>query len=100
MDDRDRLALYPYVVGRIRCRVGSRAGTYRLARLAAKFGPEIGLRDLLDRFSYDCPWRGGAWQAWRFSLRRLPAGPRAASVARARATPGRSQQRLTAQNRS
>ena len=60
MDDRDRLALYPYVVVRIRCRVGSRAGTYRLARLAAKFGPEIGLRDLLDRFSYDCPWRAAA----------------------------------------
>jgi hypothetical protein len=31
-----------------------------LARLAAKFGPEIGLRDLLDRFSYDCPWRAEA----------------------------------------
>jgi hypothetical protein len=28
-----------------------------LVRLAAKFGPEIGLRDLLDRFSYDCSWR-------------------------------------------
>ena len=27
MDDRDRLALYPYVVVRTPCRVGSRAGT-------------------------------------------------------------------------
>ena len=60
MDDRDRLALYPYVVVRIRCRVCSRNGAYRLARLAAKFGPEIGLRDLLDRFSYDCLWRAEA----------------------------------------
>jgi hypothetical protein len=53
MDDRERLAFYPFVVVRIACRVCSRHGAYRLARLAAKFGPEIGLRDLLDRFSYD-----------------------------------------------
>ena len=46
MDDRDRLAFYPFVVVRIACRVCSRNGAYRLARLAAKFGPEIGLRDL------------------------------------------------------
>ena len=38
----------------------SRNGAYRLARLAAKFGPEIGLRDPLDRFSYDCLWRAEA----------------------------------------
>jgi hypothetical protein len=31
-----------------------------LARLAAKFGPEIGLRDRLDRLSYDCLWRAEA----------------------------------------
>jgi hypothetical protein len=33
---------------------------FRLARLAAKFGPEITLRDLTDRFSYDCLWRAEA----------------------------------------
>jgi hypothetical protein len=60
MDDRDRLAFYPFVVVRIACRVCSRNGACRLARLAAKFGPEIGLRDLLDRFSYDCLWRAEA----------------------------------------
>jgi hypothetical protein len=60
MDDRDRLAFYPFVVVRIACRVCSRNGAYRLARLAAKFGPEIGLRDLLDRFCYDCLWRAEA----------------------------------------
>ena len=60
MDDRDRLALYPFVVVRIACRVCSCNGAYRLPRLAAKFGPEIGLRDLLDRFSYDCLWRAEA----------------------------------------
>jgi hypothetical protein len=36
------------------------ASAYRLARLAAKFGPEISLRDLTDRFSYDCLWRAEA----------------------------------------
>jgi len=60
MDDRDRLAFYPFVVVRIACRVCSRTGSYRLARLAAKFGPEITLRDLIDRFSYDCLWRAEA----------------------------------------
>ena len=56
-DDRDKLAFYPFVIVRIACRVCSRKGSYRLARLAAKFGPEISLRDLTDRFSYDCLWR-------------------------------------------
>ena len=31
-----------------------------LARLAAKYGPEITLRDLMERFSYDCLWRAEA----------------------------------------
>jgi hypothetical protein len=57
MDDRDRLAFYPFVVVRIACRV---SGSYRLARLAAKYGPEITLRDLTERFSYDCLWRAEA----------------------------------------
>ena len=60
MDARDCLALYPFVVVRIACRVCSRRGSYRLARLGAKFGPEISLRDLTDRFSYDCLWRAEA----------------------------------------
>ena len=60
MDDRDRLAFYPFVVVRIACRVCTRSGSYRLARLAAKYGPEISLRDLTERFSYDCLWRAEA----------------------------------------
>jgi hypothetical protein len=60
MDNRDCLAHYPFVVVRIACRVCSRRGSYRLARLAAKFGPEISLRDLTDHFSYDCLWRAEA----------------------------------------
>ena len=50
-----RLSLF-----RIRCCVCSRRGSYRLARLAAKFGPVISLRDRTDRFSYDCRWRAEA----------------------------------------
>lgn len=60
MDDSDRLSLYPFVVVRIGCRVCSRSGAYRLARLAAKFGPEISMRDVLERFSYDCLQRAEA----------------------------------------
>jgi hypothetical protein len=60
MDNRDCLAHYPFVVVRIACRVCSRRGSYRLARLAAKHGPEISLRDLLDLFSYECLWRAEA----------------------------------------
>jgi hypothetical protein len=60
VDSRDCLAHYPFVVVRIACRVCSRRGSYRLARLAAKFGPEISLRDLTDRFSYHCMWRAEA----------------------------------------
>jgi hypothetical protein len=60
MDGRDRLAFCPFVVVRIALRVCSRSGSYRLAWLAAKFGPEITLRDLTDRFSYDCLWRAKA----------------------------------------
>jgi hypothetical protein len=61
MDDRERLALYPFVVVRLACRVCSRGGSYRLARLAAKYGRTgVTLRDLTERFSYDCLGRGEA----------------------------------------
>ena len=39
---------------------GSLRPNIRLARLAAKFGPEISLRDLTDCFAYDCLWRAEA----------------------------------------
>jgi hypothetical protein len=57
MDRPDVLALYPFVVVRIACKQCSRAGAYRLARLAAKMGPETLLDDVLRQFSYDCLWR-------------------------------------------
>lgn len=50
-----RLSDYPYVVVRVRCDLCKRAGAYRLARLAATYGPETGLDQLLDRLTADCP---------------------------------------------
>ena len=49
MSARDTLALYPFVVVRVACRLCSRSARYRLARLAAKYGPEIRLDELLGR---------------------------------------------------
>ena len=50
----DQLVSYPYVVVRLGCELCKRNGRYRLARLAAKFGPEIQLADLLVRLTADC----------------------------------------------
>jgi hypothetical protein len=50
----DRLVTYPYVVVRPGCELCKRSGQYRLARLAAKFGPEIELPELLARLAGDC----------------------------------------------
>ncbi len=52
-----RLSEYPWVIVRLGCRYCDRHGRYRLARLAAKFGAEISLDDLLDKLAHDCPWR-------------------------------------------
>lgn len=52
----DRLSNYPYVLVRIGCTLCGRRGQYRLARLAAKFGPETSLEDLLDQFALSCPY--------------------------------------------
>ena len=41
--DREILAYYPYVVVRVGCDRCDRKGAFRLARLAAKFGPNISL---------------------------------------------------------
>jgi hypothetical protein len=49
-----RLADFPYVAVRLRCDVCKRAGAYRLARLAVKYGTEILLDDLIVRLSSDC----------------------------------------------
>ncbi len=41
----------------VACDLCGRSGQYRLARLVARFGPEISLDDLLDWLAADCPWR-------------------------------------------
>jgi hypothetical protein len=53
----DRLSDFPYVIVRVGCDLCSRKGEYRLARLAAKYGSEISLNDLIDLIAHDCPWR-------------------------------------------
>src|SRR5438045_524264 len=55
--DREILAYYPYVVVRLGCERCPRKGAYRLARLAAKFGPDITLDQLIAKLvSSDCPF--------------------------------------------
>jgi hypothetical protein len=39
----ERLSDFPWVVVRVGCNLCRRKGEYRLARLAAKYGPEISL---------------------------------------------------------
>jgi hypothetical protein len=60
MDDRDRLASYPFVVVRIACRVCNAQRLVSAGAACREYGPEITLRDLTERFSYDCLWRAEA----------------------------------------
>src|SRR4051794_10352134 len=53
----ERLSDYPWIVVRVGCDLCNRSGEYKLARLAAKFGSEIPLGELLDQVAFDCPWR-------------------------------------------
>ena len=62
----DALSSYPYVVVRIGCRRCTRKGSYRLARLAAKYGAEIPMMELLAHLAGDC----AIWDA------RHPGAPR------------------------
>jgi hypothetical protein len=48
------LSSFPYVRVRFACTSCRRRGDYKLARLAARFGPEIPLDELLVRLSWDC----------------------------------------------
>lgn len=57
MPEPPRLSAYPFVIVRIACGACNRSGAYRLARLAAKYGPEISLDDLLARLTADCGFR-------------------------------------------
>lgn len=52
-----KLVDYPFVMLRLRCNTCHRSGQSKLARLAAKYGCEITLEELVERISRDCPWR-------------------------------------------
>ena len=56
--DVSRLSSYPYVLVRLACLACPRKGSYRLARLADRFGAEAKLTDVLAALSADCPNRG------------------------------------------
>jgi hypothetical protein len=82
MDDRDCLAHYRFVVVRIACRVCSRRGSYRLARLAAKYSQDISLRDL---HIYGKNASVTLCSGYKFTCRRAP--ERTAGFAAVRARP-------------
>src|SRR4051794_27831734 len=46
---------YPYVIVRIECALCKRAGQYRLARLAERFGANADLLEVLEGLTADCP---------------------------------------------
>jgi hypothetical protein len=52
--DRQTLATYPHVVVRIACRNCKRRGSYRLARLAERYGADTTLQELLIKVTADC----------------------------------------------
>lgn len=52
----DTLATYPFVIVRLACTKCSRTGSYRLARLAAKYVDEIDMPRLLEHLAGDCAW--------------------------------------------
>lgn len=55
--DRDTTLLhYPWIVVRFRCHYCERAGDSRLAALAARYGMNATLGDLLSIFVGRCPW--------------------------------------------
>lgn len=76
----DTLALYPHVVVRLDCLRCNRKGAYRLARLAARYGAEVDMGELLLALSADCEMRkprhpyGGRCQA-RFTDLENPPPP-------------------------
>jgi hypothetical protein len=59
----ERLSDFPWVIVRVDCPLcPHRKGQYRLARLAAEFGADIELCDLLDSIALDCPRRLLPWE--------------------------------------
>jgi hypothetical protein len=57
MADSDAPVSYPWIIVRIACRRCDRRGSYRLARLAARFGADVAMPELLKAISADCYYR-------------------------------------------
>jgi hypothetical protein len=59
--DTDTLLAYPHVVLRLACRYCGRTGSYRLARLAEKFGCDAKTEEVMRKLAADCPhWKRNA----------------------------------------
>jgi hypothetical protein len=59
----ERLRDFPWVIVRVDCPLcPHRKGQYRLARLAAEYGANIRLCDLIDRIALDCPRKSLPWE--------------------------------------
>jgi hypothetical protein len=54
----ETLSGYPYVIVRLACTECSRTGSYRLARLAEKYGAQIDMLQLLEFLAGDCRYWG------------------------------------------
>lgn len=52
--DPDALVTYPYIVLRLACRRCDRRRAYRLARVAARFGADCAMPDVLAGLTADC----------------------------------------------
>jgi hypothetical protein len=64
----ETLLTYPYVIVRIACDACGRAGRYRLARLAEKYGAHIEMGTLLAYLAGDCKHFGHT-HPYRFRCR-------------------------------
>lgn len=58
MSDPTRLSSYPYVIVRVGCTRCTRKGSYKLGRLAQRYGAEALLPDVLKALSKDCAFAG------------------------------------------
>ncbi len=54
---RMRLSSYPYVIVRVACTRCPRHGSYRLARLADRYGSEMTMPHMIELLSADCKKR-------------------------------------------
>ena len=56
MEPPRRLSDFPWVTVHVACKLCPRRGRYRLARLAARLGPETELDRVLELLAVDCQW--------------------------------------------